>query len=226
MKKIISSLSLLALTLALLTACDQADLFDLFPDREKTPAAGAVFTMTNALSANEVVAFRTGADGQLTQTGKYSTGGRGSGPRTDLPIGRDAIVSQYSVVLSPDNKNLFVVNAGSNTVTSFRVNGSALERASVIASGGTYPVSLTVSPDNKLLYVVNSGGVDTDNVPGVTKDSTTGSIQGFYIGSNGSLSAIPGSNQPVSGQSSSKGTIVFSPDGRILAVLKRRATAV
>ena len=40
---------------------------------------GAVFVMTNAANANQVIAFSRGVDGLLIEQGRFGTGGRGSG---------------------------------------------------------------------------------------------------------------------------------------------------
>jgi len=134
---------------------------------------GAVYTLTNAASGNEVLAYSRSADGSLTFQGSYSTGGLGSGA---------GLGSQSAVLLTKNNQWLYAVNAGSNQISAFSVNGSGLELVDVIDSGGVRPISLTVYKD--WLYVLNVGD--------------SGNISGFSIGQDGSLSALAGSTQPVS----------------------------
>lgn len=79
------------------------------------------------------------------------------------------------MLLSEDKRNLFVVNAGSNEVSVFRVRGSGdLRLIQTIGSGGGFPVSLTI--DDDLLYVLNAGGA--------------GNIVGYKVQRNGTLSVI------------------------------------
>lgn len=56
--------------------------------------------------------FSRRADGTLTPAGTYDTGGTGNG-RSGF--------SQGSVTLSPDQRALLVVNAGSNQISDFAV---------------------------------------------------------------------------------------------------------
>src|SRR5215212_9533893 len=91
---------------------------------------GAVFTMTNsAVRGNEIVAYERAANGSLRLLGAFATGGQGSGPAptttifgAPVPATADGLGSQGSLRLSADNRFLFAVNAGSDSVTCFRVN--------------------------------------------------------------------------------------------------------
>ena len=79
--------------------------------------------------------------------------------------------SEGAIAINKDHTLLFAVNAGSNSVSSFKIkNDGSLELKYTVSSGGTLPISVCVH-DN-LLYVVNS---------------TTANIRGFALGSNGSL---------------------------------------
>src|SRR5215203_4595992 len=129
---------------------------------------GAVFTLSNSAAGNAVIAFARNADGSLTPAGSFATMGNGTGA---------GLGSQGAVVLSEDGQLLFAVNAASNTITSFAVNGASLTRIGSVASGGTLPISLTTHGD--LLYVLDAGG--TEN------------ITGFTISSSGVLSMLAGS---------------------------------
>ena len=57
------------------------------------------------------------------------------------------------------------MNAGSDSVTTFSVDGDTLSLLNVVPSGGQFPASIAVNHD--LVYVLNAGG--------------TGSVQGFRI---------------------------------------------
>ena len=111
--------------------------------------AGAVFVSTNAVSGNEVKAFRRAPDGALTPVGAFATGGTGVGG-----VG-DPLTSQGAEALSPDHRLLFVVNAGSNDVSVFRVSEAGLKLVDRESSGGTFPVSIAATEN--ALYVLNAG---------------------------------------------------------------------
>jgi len=161
---------------------------------------GAVYTSTNASSGNAVLVFNRAVDGMLAFQGSYSTGGLGDNA---------SLGSQNAVILSHNNHWLFTVNAGSHQISTFEVTSKGLTLANVADSGGVRPVSLTAYKD--LLYVLNAGG--------------SGNIQGFVIGSNGSLSPIAGSAQPVSnggaGAAPGLAEIAFNSDGTALVVTEK-----
>src|SRR5947209_16413806 len=101
-------------------------------------AAGGWFvTATNNPSANKLWVYKRGADGKLTQTGSVSTGGKGIA--SEPPFGFPIVDSSGSINTTPDGKLIFVVNAGSNQVTSFRVTSSGVHRVSVVSSHGKLP---------------------------------------------------------------------------------------
>ena len=168
--------------------------------------ASAVFVQTNEQSGNRIVVYDRGADGQLTFAGTYATGGNGgvAAPGTES----DHLASQGSLVYDSGHKLLIAVNAGSDTVSSFRLQGDRLGLRSVVSSGGQFPASVTVH-DN-VAYVLNSGG--------------TGIVQGFRVDANG-LRPIPGSARSLGLANTdppffltSPGQVGFTPDGRQLIV--------
>jgi 6-phosphogluconolactonase len=166
---------------------------------------GAVYTMNNAAGANYVLVYERDDDGGLTLMDSVSAGGQGSGPH---PVfGTDPLESQDALILSDDNRWLFAVNAGSSQVSSFRVDDSgALTRVSTVSSGGQFPVSLAAR--GNVLYVVNAMG--------------GGSISGFRIGGDGTLTAIAGSTRPLSGAAMpGPGSIRLTPDGRTAVVTEK-----
>jgi 6-phosphogluconolactonase (cycloisomerase 2 family) len=84
---------------------------------------GGVYAMTNDGDNNQVVVYDRAGDGILTMAGVFDTGGKG---RTLEP--GDALGAQGPLILSPDHRWLFAVNAGSNSITVFRVVGGGLHR--------------------------------------------------------------------------------------------------
>jgi 6-phosphogluconolactonase len=183
-----------------LAACD-----DVFGSDDDGDEGGAVYTMNNAASANYILVYDRGEDGTLTRADSVSAGGQGSGPH---PVfGTDPLESQDALILSDDNRWLFAVNAGSNSVSSFRVDDDgSLTRLSTVSSGGTMPVSLAAR--GNVLYVVNGMG--------------GGSISGFRVGTDGTLTALAGSTRALSGAAiTGPGSIRISPDGRTVVVTEK-----
>src|SRR5437667_116675 len=109
-------------------------------------AAGAVYALTNSPAGNAVVVYQRGADGSLTPDGLFATGGLGTG---------SSLGSQGGVIVSDDHQLLFAVNAGDNTISSFRIRPDGLELADTASSGGTMPTSVAFF--RGLLYVLNPG---------------------------------------------------------------------
>lgn len=161
---------------------------------------GAVYTMTNSSAGNSIVAFNRTRDGRLIDAGSYATGGLGSG---------DGLGNQGAVVLSKNNRWLFVVNAGSNDISVFAVGRRGLKLIDRIDSGGLRPVSLTV--DRRILYVLNAGG----------SAGAEDNITGFKIARNGTLSPLPGSTRPLSADSTGPAQIAFSSDGEVIVVTEK-----
>ena len=156
----------------------------------------AVYTNTNQTSGNAVAVFARAADGTLTATGRFATGGTGTGA---------GLGSQGAVTLSDDGRFLFAVNAGSNDVSVFQVREQGLSLASRTASGGIQPISVAVSGNT--VYVLNGGGA--------------GNISGFTLGRSGALTPIVGSTRSLSGTNVGPAEVAFSPDGRELIVTEK-----
>ncbi|WBB69336.1 beta-propeller fold lactonase family protein [Micromonospora sp. WMMD812] len=133
----------------------------------------ALFVQTNKAEGNTIKVYDRDEDGRLAPAGEYETGGLG-GFTIGAPV--DALASQGSLTFH--DGLLFALNAGSNTVTVFRVDGTKLHRLQVVWSGGLLPVSVDVRDD--LVYVLNAGG--------------EGSVQGFEL-HKGQLSPIKDANR-------------------------------
>jgi 6-phosphogluconolactonase (cycloisomerase 2 family) len=163
-----------ALGVSLLAAASTA--FASGPAAASTAADHAVFVQTNDLDHNTVVAYARQADGRLTRVGEFATGGQG-GVERDVPL--DSLASQDSLTYDSAHHLLFAVNAGTNTVTSFAVDGAHLSRLQTVPSGGVFPVS--VSAAHNRLFVLNAGGA--------------GNVTGYRINQAGRLAALPGASR-------------------------------
>ena len=143
---------------------------------------GAVFVMTNSANGNQIESWHPGTpDGSLQWIASFATGGNGSGGTID------PLHSQGSLILSQDHRHLFAVNAGSGTISSFRVDGTSLALVDTTNSGGAFPSALAQSGD--LLYVLNAGG--------------NGNVTGFRVTPQGDLLPINKSTSNLSGPSTS-----------------------
>src|SRR5205085_3709830 len=99
--------------------------------------APVVFVQTNELGGNHVVVYDRGADGRLSRAGTYATGGNGGAalPGTES----DHLASQGSLVYDAGHSLLLAVNAGSDTVSAFKVQGDRLTPADGLPCGGQVP---------------------------------------------------------------------------------------
>lgn len=140
------------------------------------PPIGAVYAMSNAQDGNEIVVFARDFRGRLTHTGAFATGGIGTGG------GIDPLASQGSLILSPNKRWLFAVNAASDDISVFRVHRKYLELIGYFESGGDFPVSLTIA--HNLLYVLNAG-----------TGGTGPNIAGFKIDRRGRLKPLADSTR-------------------------------
>jgi 6-phosphogluconolactonase (cycloisomerase 2 family) len=166
--------------------------------------AGAVFVMTNAADKNQILTFERAANGTLTSRQTVDTEGRGSGGVND------PLESQGSLTLSQDHSLLFAANAGSGTVSIFRVNGTDLDLADQVSSGGSQPVA--VAALGNLVYVLNSGGA--------------GSVVGFQLNPAGHLKQIANSTAFLSANVTGGASISLSPNGKFLLVTERLANNI
>jgi 6-phosphogluconolactonase (cycloisomerase 2 family) len=164
---------------------------------------GAVFMETNSATANAVISFARAADGTLSSPQTYSTGALGSGGTVD------PLASQYAIVLSGNNRFLFAVNAGSNSITAFAVDKNDLNRIGTVAAGGTRPVSLAVR--SNVLYSLNAG---------------SNTLTGFVIGADGALTNVPSWTRSLSAGAAGAAAVRFSRDGRLLAVAERTSQTI
>ena len=187
---------------------------------EAAEAAGAVFVGTNhnnttdpSQPANQVAMYRRAADGRLSLIGYFDTGGQGSGP--GQRFAGDGLGAGGSVTLSGDRRFLFVANAGSNSVSVFRVHKDGLELTDVEATGDGSPdhrFPNSVTQHGKLVYVLNA--------------ADEGSITGFSLSNDGELTPLPGSTRTLDANQQrfapdalyNPAQVSFTPDGSKLVV--------
>ncbi len=169
---------------------------------------GSVFTMTNSPSGNAVLAYSRGANGQFTYAGSFPTGGLGLSGLTGS--------NQGGLTLNRDGSLLFVVNAGSNTLSVFRVSqfySTSLVLTDVVSSDGVTPISVTSF--GNWVYVLNAGSTEV-----------AANIAGFFLTPFGTLIPISGSSQPLSEALPSPAQISFSPTGTSLIVTEKGTNTI
>jgi len=159
---------------------------------------GYVYTVTNSPTGNAVAVFARADDGTLAPAGTVATGGLGTGAN---------LGSQGSIIVS--GRKLFAVNAGSNTISYFRLRHDGLQLQQTIPSGGVQPISLTVH--DHLLYVLNAGA--------------GGIITGFAVDHDG-LVPLAGSTRPLGAGSSGPAQVSFSPNGKTLVVTEKTSSTI
>ena len=187
-------------------------------ERTRARVVGAVYTQTNNPAGNRVVKFARRANGRLVKRQSVATGGNGSTQNVGCGPNCPILDSNYAVVNY--GRLVFAVNAGSDTVTSFRETRRGLRRIDTNGSGGDMPEGLAVH--DGLLYVLN---VNTANSNG-----TTGNIHGLRFTPTGQLSTLRGSTQPLAnfsppeppasppGGAATPRSISFKPNGRVIVV--------
>jgi 6-phosphogluconolactonase len=167
---------------------------------------GKLYTMSNATTGNEVLVYDRLSDGSLSQAGHEPTNGTGTG---------SGLGNQGALTLSDDGFFLFAINAGSNSIASFRITEQGLDLIDTRPSGGIRPVSITAHSGR--LFVLNAG------------DSTKpGNIQGFRVEHDGDLKLIPYSVQSLSSKTATTGAaqINFSDNGRQLIVTEKATNLI
>jgi len=167
---------------------------------QQTPADGAVYTSTNAISGNEVAIFSRAIDGTVTFDTTVPTGGFGTG---------SALGNQGAVTLSQDKRFLFVTNAGSGDLSVFEVLENGLDLVDLVSTGGSQPVSVAQAGD--LVYVANE---DND------------SIRGYRLNFDGTLKPIDNGWAFLGNTDAGVAQIAFGPDGGSLYVTGRNSQTI
>ncbi|HEY4185254.1 MAG TPA: beta-propeller fold lactonase family protein [Polyangia bacterium] len=187
---------------------------------KKSPApVGAVYVGSNKYSGNEIVSFLRFPDGSLKAGPRVLTGGLGSGPGQLIP--NDPLGAQSSLITDQKTQLMFVVNAGSNEVSSFTFDKNGVTLADRQSSKGVYPVSVTFNKGT--LYVLNAA---SNSITGFTVDkkgklnrTQTCQLPALPSLENGFPATATQSAQPVFSQTA--GQVGFSPDGKKLLVVSK-----
>ena len=180
----------------------------------QTPTPHVVFVQNDDPSGNVVFAYDRAENGTLTLADSNPTGGLG-GVLAGSVV--DHLASQGALALDAAHNLLFAVNAGSDTVSVFAVDGDRLALRQTLPSGGSFPVSVTVS--GNLAYVLDARG--------------GGSVSGFRI-DHQHLQPIAGSTRTLGLDPTATpefthtpGQVVFSPNGsQLLVTTKANTNAV
>jgi 6-phosphogluconolactonase len=167
---------------------------------EGTERIGTIYTASNATTGNQILAFDQFKNGTLKAVGTVATGGIGSGT---------GLGNQSGITMSPDRRLMFVVNAGSNEISTFRFDDRQPKLLSKVTSGGTRPVSVSLRGNR--LYVLNAGSDD---------------VVGFAVGEWGQLKPLPNSRRALSGTGTGPAQVQFSPDGRFVVVTEKATNLI
>ncbi len=195
-------------------------------DKPTTPTFTTVYTMDNQPNNTIVIYERDEGTGALSFTGTAETGGKGFQLGPGLPSLPDPVddplASTGSVIVTGDGRQgcLLAANAGSDTVSAFKIGQAPGELTLVgqFDSGGNIPVSITEREG--LVYVLNAGGV--------------GSIMGYNfvpftcqlmpIGSPIALSReVPEENSTPNRISGTPAQVSFTPENKLLVSVKQNA---
>ena len=127
-----------------------------------------------------------------------------------------------TLAISPDTKQLYVANSGTDVVTAFSIEAAGAlmmipqtaGTTNPVAVNGSDPASMAIAPSGKFLYVANSGSND---------------VTAFSIGGTGLLSPIASSGaiaNPVKTSVTVPKGMVVSPNGSFLYVANSGAHTV
>jgi len=187
----------------------------------RRPVFGAVFSMTNGYTTNEILMYSRDKTGHLEFVNQTDTGGFGGNnlmTASDDPLG-----SQNPIIVA--GNCLLAVSSGSNNVTSFEIESErSIRRESIVGSGGTTPISLTEY--GGFVYVLNAE--DGGSIQGFNLDPLSCGLSSI-MGSSHSLDQKPvfypdGNDPPLSELSNNKPVLAaptqisFTPDGDALIV--------
>jgi 6-phosphogluconolactonase len=192
------------LLLAAMVSASRTRPMSLGHNERPEAGGGFVFTMTNQTAGNTVYAYARNTNGTLKFLDSFPTMGNGSG--ADLN-------SQGALLYLPNDKELFICNAGSQTITSFTMGSGTLTYAGTTSAIGRFPKSLTSFKN--VLYVLNQG-----TLPWPT-------INGFTMGSKGSLTPIAGATGTLYQASASEPVQVgFTPSGTQIVTTQQKINEI
>jgi hypothetical protein len=188
-----------------LLVCRNIDAHSLYST--STQGVGAVYTMSNGPTMNQILIHRLNINGQLTMVGAVNTNGTGVST-TKI----DPLVSQGPLIVY--SNYLFAVNPGSNSLSMFMINpwdATQLTLLSVQPTNGWFPISVTV---NDMYACVLTGG----NITGIR--CFTYNSSGLYVvpSFDRDLTSYISQTIPPKGPPQSMSEILFSADNLSLII--------
>ncbi len=161
---------------------------------------GHIYTANNQTGGNAIMDYVRSANGSLTFSASYATGGNGTG---------GGLGNQGAVVLADENI-LLAVNAGSNSISSFKITNSGLQLKSTVGSGGIRPVSIAQYDD--IVFVLNAGAPNN--------------ITGFTLSETGVLQSIPNSSRSLSAPMTGPAEVAFVKGGKVLVITEKATNKI
>ncbi|KAJ3750364.1 hypothetical protein DFH05DRAFT_1531861 [Lentinula detonsa] len=186
-------------------------------------SVGSAYFITNEPTGNYVVAADIGSDGQLTMRSAYATGGIGShvvAAATGATTGPDGLNSQGAISVSAASSMLATVNAGSHTVSLFKIDENDSANLTLIgepiSSGGHFPTSVAFNNAGDTLCALNGGSIN--------------GVSCFHVNQTSGLQVIPNTTRylplnqttpATTGAGGTVGQVLFSADNtQLLASVK------
>ena len=163
------------------------------------------------------MAFGRRADGTLVELDAYQTDGAGRAASGPPPPRLNSLIAEDSII-AVDDRFLIVVNAGTNDVSSFRINSDfGLTLVAREPSGGTSPISLAYR--GGIVYVANA---DEDGVF-AAPPTQSGNITAMRLNpATGELTRIAGFSLSLGARPAD---LEVTPDGTHLVVSALNAGA-
>ncbi len=170
-------------------------------------AHAIVYTASNEVSGNDVIAFDIDEQGNLKEIGRFPTQGTGTG----APLG-----NQGALTTDESDRWMFVVSPGSGEITSFRLQPSGLQFVNKLPSGGFRPLSVTVF--GTMVYVLNEGSGKEEDPRRMRYDN----ISGFRFTGGGILIPIYNSTRILDRtQLTAPAQIGFNKSGTVLLITEK-----
>lgn len=170
--------------------------------KPKSDVIDTVYTLSNNVDNNEVFAFQRSVNGAMTPTGRFATGGKGTG---------GGLGNQGAIEISQDGNYLFAVNPGPNKLSVFSIkSGGELTLLDRAFDQGLTPVSVTV--DHNRVFVVNAGD---DSIFGYKFDRKLGKLE-----------PLPLSHKSLSSSRTGSAQISFDKEAETLVVTEKATNKI
>ncbi|KAH8836111.1 hypothetical protein DL96DRAFT_1550437 [Flagelloscypha sp. PMI_526] len=184
--------------------------------------AGSAYFMSNDPTANYIITTDVHPDGTLSPRFAIPTGGKG-GHGIQTVLGPNALFSDGSVRgHGTGTQAVITVNAGSNTMTLFRINTDSpselVQIGEPVDTAGDFPTSVAYSRQGTTACVVNAG--KRSGVACFAVNTTVGST-GFTPIPDTIRTVDLGQTTPPHGPPNTPGHIIFTEDDGQLVVAYR-----